>query len=103
MTKPFKTPDGRTQSRLIWYTVCAAVQKEALCVWAKEDVAKHTEALISYGSERSNDPLLQYYGFVIPDNPHETVKVPAPQCPEHVPSTKCMCGLFQASVRVHAH
>ena len=49
---------------------------EALCVWAKEDVAAQTEALISYGDERSNDSLLQYYGFVIQDNPHETVKVP---------------------------
>mgnify|MGYP001804827549 CR=1 FL=1 len=32
--------------------------------------------MISYG-ERSNDQLLQYYGFVIADNPHDVYVLPA--------------------------
>ena len=39
------------------------------------DVASGDELFISYGS-RSNDQLLQYYGFVEPDNPHDVYVMP---------------------------
>lgn len=38
-------------------------------------VPSNSEVFISYGS-RSNDQLLQYYGFVEPDNPHDTYVMP---------------------------
>eukprot|EP00535_Pseudo-nitzschia_heimii_P003568 CAMPEP_0197187602 /NCGR_PEP_ID=MMETSP1423-20130617/16168_1 /TAXON_ID=476441 /ORGANISM="Pseudo-nitzschia heimii, Strain UNC1101" /LENGTH=566 /DNA_ID=CAMNT_0042639229 /DNA_START=74 /DNA_END=1774 /DNA_ORIENTATION=+ len=38
-------------------------------------IASNNEIFISYGS-RSNDQLLQYYGFVEPDNPHDTYVMP---------------------------
>jgi len=38
-------------------------------------VAAGNEVYISYG-ERSNDQLLQYYGFVEPDNPHDVYIMP---------------------------
>lgn len=50
----------------------------AVCVWATTDVAAGEEALISYGDERSNDSLMTYYGFVLPDNPYETAQVSEP-------------------------
>jgi hypothetical protein len=37
---------------------------------AGRDFAPGSEVLISYG-QRSNDHLLQYYGFVEKDNPHD--------------------------------
>jgi hypothetical protein len=37
---------------------------------AGRDFIAGTEVLISYG-KRSNDHLLQYYGFVEQDNPHD--------------------------------
>lgn len=38
-------------------------------------VPSNSEVFISYGS-RSNDQLLQYYGFVEPDNPNDTYVMP---------------------------
>jgi len=40
-------------------------------------VKKGTQANICYGP-RSNDALMQYYGFVEPGNPHDTCAVPQP-------------------------
>lgn len=38
-------------------------------------IPSNSEVFISYGS-RSNDQLLQYYGFVEPDNPHDIYVMP---------------------------
>lgn len=48
-----------------------ALQEDALCVYANEDVHPMEEAFISYGPELSSDDLVVFYGFLLPENPHD--------------------------------
>jgi hypothetical protein len=48
----------------------------SLAVAPGSSVKKNEELFISYG-DRSNDQLLQYYGFVEPDNPNDVYVMPA--------------------------
>ncbi|KAK3275654.1 hypothetical protein CYMTET_16226 [Cymbomonas tetramitiformis] len=50
-------------------------EENALCVWAQQPIAAQEEAKISYGEELGNDSLFQYYGFVLPNNPHDTCQI----------------------------
>lgn len=53
-------------------------------------IAKGEEVFISYG-ERSNDQLLQYYGFVEPDNPYDVYVMP-PIREWNIASLEDACG-----------
>eukprot|EP00241_Pyramimonas_parkeae_P006299 CAMPEP_0114240700 /NCGR_PEP_ID=MMETSP0058-20121206/9234_1 /TAXON_ID=36894 /ORGANISM="Pyramimonas parkeae, CCMP726" /LENGTH=419 /DNA_ID=CAMNT_0001353167 /DNA_START=446 /DNA_END=1705 /DNA_ORIENTATION=- len=46
-------------------------EEDALCVYANEDVHPMEEAFISYGPELSSDDLVVFYGFLLPENPHD--------------------------------
>eukprot|EP00980_Cylindrotheca_fusiformis_P002534 scaffold596_cov87-Cylindrotheca_fusiformis.AAC.4 len=59
---------------------------------------KDTEIFISYG-ERSNDQLLQYYGFVEPDNPYDLYVMP-PIREWDIASLEVACGRPFASGRL---
>jgi hypothetical protein len=48
---------------------------DAYSLTADVDVKQGEEIFISYGT-RSNDQLLQYFGFVEPDNPHDVYVMP---------------------------
>jgi histone-lysine N-methyltransferase SETD3 len=71
---------------------------DAYSLAATRDVAQGQEVYISYGA-RSNDQLLQYYGFVEQDNPHDVYIMP-PLREWNIDALEQACGRKFASGRL---
>ena len=80
-------------SRLKWYAMCPIIDslnhsgrvksnieyeyfKDTFVVSTESAYAKGDQVFISYG-EKTNEQLVQYYGFVLEDNPHDAVVLDA--------------------------